>query len=52
MTCESCCLRWKPRGAAHAAVVGPLTDDPLVTAGLLEMIDVYIAESPGGIPGR
>ena len=40
------------RGAAHAAVVGPLTDDPLVTAGLLEMIDVYIAESPGGIPGR
>jgi nitric oxide reductase NorQ protein len=32
------------RDAAVAAVVGPLTDDPLVTAGLAEMIDVYLAD--------
>ena len=30
--------------AARAAVVGPLTDDPLVTAGLLEMIDAYLGD--------
>jgi nitric oxide reductase NorQ protein len=29
------------RDAARAAVAGPLTDDPLVTAGLFEMIDAY-----------
>jgi nitric oxide reductase NorQ protein len=32
------------REAAHAAVAGPLTDDPLVTAGLIEMIDAYVNE--------
>lgn len=30
------------REAARAAVVGPLTDDPLVTAGLAEMVDAYL----------
>jgi len=29
------------REAARAAVAGPLTDDPVVTAGLFEMIDAY-----------
>jgi nitric oxide reductase NorQ protein len=29
------------RSAARAAVAGPLTDDPVVTAGLFEMIDSY-----------
>lgn len=28
--------------AARAAVAGPLSDDPLVTAGLFEMIDAYL----------
>ena len=32
------------RDAARAAVAGPLTDDPMVTAGLLEMIDAYLAD--------
>ena len=32
------------RDAARAAAAGPLTDDPLVTAGLIEMIDVYLAD--------
>jgi nitric oxide reductase NorQ protein len=32
------------RDAARAAVAGPLTDDPVVTAGLLEMIDAYLEE--------
>jgi nitric oxide reductase NorQ protein len=32
------------RTAARAAVAGPLTDDPLVTAGLVEMIDAYLAD--------
>jgi nitric oxide reductase NorQ protein len=31
------------REAARAAVAGPLTDDPMVTAGLFEMIDAYLA---------
>ncbi len=31
-----------PRQAARAAIAGPLTDDPTVTAGLMEMIDVYL----------
>jgi nitric oxide reductase NorQ protein len=31
------------RNAARAAVAGPLTDDPMVTAGLFEMIDAYLA---------
>jgi nitric oxide reductase NorQ protein len=30
------------RSAARAAVAGPLTDDPLVVAGLAEMIDQYL----------
>jgi nitric oxide reductase NorQ protein len=29
------------RDAARAAVAGPLTDDPVVTAGLFELIDAY-----------
>ena len=29
--------------AARAAIAGPLTDDPTVTRGLLEMIDIYFA---------
>ena len=32
--------------AASAAVVGPLTDDPIVTAGLREMIDAYLVDPP------
>ncbi|MGO9854489.1 MAG: CbbQ/NirQ/NorQ/GpvN family protein [Acidimicrobiales bacterium] len=31
------------RDAARAAIAGPLTDEPLVTAGLFEMIDAYVA---------
>jgi nitric oxide reductase NorQ protein len=30
------------RDAARAAVAGPLTDDPVVTAGLVELIDAYV----------
>lgn len=33
------------RVAARAAVAGPLTDDPLMTAGLGEMVDVYLEEA-------
>jgi nitric oxide reductase NorQ protein len=33
-----------PREAARAAIAGPLTDDASLTRGLLEMIDVYLAE--------
>jgi nitric oxide reductase NorQ protein len=33
------------REAARAAVAGPLTDDPMVTAGLLEMVDAYVADA-------
>jgi len=33
------------RDAARAAVAGPLTDDPMVTAGLFEMIDAYLADA-------
>lgn len=32
------------RDAARAAIAGPLTDDPMVTAGLFEMIDAYLGE--------
>ena len=32
--------------AARAAVAGPLTDDPVVTAGLFEMIDAYLTDEP------
>jgi len=31
------------REAARAAIAGPLTDDPVVTAGLFEMIDAYLS---------
>jgi len=31
------------RDAARAAIAGPLTDDPLITEGLIEMIDAYLA---------
>jgi nitric oxide reductase NorQ protein len=34
------------REAARAAVAGPLTDDPVVTDGLFQMIDAYLAD-PG-----
>jgi nitric oxide reductase NorQ protein len=30
------------RAAARAAIAGPLTDDPIVTSGLVEMIDAYL----------
>jgi nitric oxide reductase NorQ protein len=33
-----------PREAARAAIAGPLTDDPIVTSGLVEMIDVYLTD--------
>ena len=33
-----------PREAARVAVVGPLTDDSIVTAGLVEMIDAYLSD--------
>jgi nitric oxide reductase NorQ protein len=35
-----------PHEAARAAVAGPLTDDSSVTSGLVEMIDVYLADQP------
>jgi nitric oxide reductase NorQ protein len=35
-----------PRDAARAAIAGPLTDDSTVTRGLVEMIDVYLADQP------
>ena len=34
------------RHASRSAVVGPLTDEPLITAGLYEMIDAYLP-APG-----
>lgn len=36
-----------PREAARVAVVGPLTDDAIVTGGLVEMIDAYLPDEPG-----
>ena len=35
------------RTAAQAAVAGPLSDDPLVAAGLVEMIDAYLEDDGG-----
>jgi nitric oxide reductase NorQ protein len=32
------------RDAARAAIAGPLTDDPVVTDGLFQMIDAYLAD--------
>ncbi len=37
----------RPREAARAAIVGPLTDDPSVTSGLVELIDAYLTDPPG-----
>jgi nitric oxide reductase NorQ protein len=37
-----------PREAARAAIAGPLTDDAVVTRGLVEMLDVYLADPPAG----
>ena len=34
------------RAAARAAIAGPLTDDPAVTAGLFELIDAYVPADP------
>jgi nitric oxide reductase NorQ protein len=36
------------RDAARAAIAGPLTDDPVVTAGLFEMIDAYLGDDDAG----
>jgi nitric oxide reductase NorQ protein len=36
------------RDATRAAVAGPLTDDPVVTAGLVQMIDAYLDEGADG----
>jgi len=33
------------REAARAAVAGPLSDDPLITARLFEMIDAYLPDT-------
>ena len=30
--------------AGRAAIAGPLTDDPAVTQGLFEMIDLYLVD--------
>ena len=38
-----------PREAARAAVAGPLTDDPLLTAGLHELIDAYVGDGDGPV---
>jgi nitric oxide reductase NorQ protein len=35
------------RAAARAAVAGPLSDDPAVSAGLYEMIDAYFGNDEG-----
>ncbi len=35
------------RDATRAAVAGPLTDDPIVTAGLFEMINAYVDDQTG-----
>jgi nitric oxide reductase NorQ protein len=35
---------WRARDAARAAIAGPLTDDATVSRGLVEMIDVYLAD--------
>jgi nitric oxide reductase NorQ protein len=34
------------REAARAAVAGPLTDDPVISAGLVELVDAYVANDP------
>jgi len=45
----------EPRTAARAAIAGPLTDDATVSRGLMEMIDLYLADQPveqGSVPKR
>jgi nitric oxide reductase NorQ protein len=37
-----------PRDAARAAIAGPLTDDSAVTRGLVEMLELYLADAPAG----
>jgi nitric oxide reductase NorQ protein len=37
-----------PRDAARAAIAGPLTDDAAVTRGLVEMLELYLADAPAG----
>jgi nitric oxide reductase NorQ protein len=34
-----------PREAARAAIAGPLTDDPAVASGLVELIDAYLSDT-------
>jgi nitric oxide reductase NorQ protein len=34
------------REAAEAAIICPLTDDPAVSAGLRQLLDVYLADQP------
>jgi nitric oxide reductase NorQ protein len=36
-----------PAEAARAGIAGPLTDDPSVTRGLIEMVDLYFAADGG-----
>jgi nitric oxide reductase NorQ protein len=36
----------EPRSAVHAAVAVPLTDDPVVGAGLRELVDAYVGAAP------
>jgi len=40
-----------PRTAARAAIAGPLTDDAATTRGLVEMLDVYLADPDGANAG-
>jgi len=35
------------RDATRAAIAGPLTDDPAITAGLFEMIEAFLGEASG-----
>ena len=39
------------REAVIAAVVGPLTDDPAVTTGLVQLVEAYLGEDPTGVAG-
>lgn len=37
-----------PREAGISAIAGPLTDDPVLAAGLSEMVDAYLPAAPAG----
>jgi nitric oxide reductase NorQ protein len=39
-----------PREAARHAIAAPLTDDPALIAGLVEMIDAYLVDEPPASP--